>query len=280
MLRRLLGNTIAGLAKDVHGFRARSRTFRTWDEAARQSTYEDGSLTEFRARKAERVFREGYYRQISTPGLNLLRLCAFHVVSRRGGVDIVDFGGSFGEVGLQLVEDEWLPNLTYTVCESGAVARRAQQIPLPDSIGFVDSLDGLGRACDIFFTSGTLAYVGNHEDVLRAAMTLRPYFIILVRNSFSDRPIIRLQASRLFDNGPPLQPEGDFVDRTVHYPHHTLVLADTIALLEGGGYHLLSRFPENSGVHPYGDEVFGMDLVFVEKAAAAPGASARSGSHR
>lgn len=264
VLKALLGNTIAGFAKDVRRIRAKARVYSTWEAAAGRATYEDEDLTEFRARKAEMLLRDKSRGRSHSPGLNYLRLCVLAAPAGDRPVHVVDFGGSFGEEALALIGDTGLPDLRCTVCETPAVVRRAREIAYPEPLAFVSDLAGI-RACDIFYSSGALAYVKDHERVLDAAARLGPSFIILVRNSFSEQEIIRLQQSRLFDNGPPVKPEGSFENKRIRYPHHTLDYEATVRLLHERGYELIASFAEESGVYPYGDRVFGRDLIFADR---------------
>lgn len=262
MLKALLGNTIAGFARDVRRIRAKAHVHATWEAAAGRATYEDEDLTEFRARKAETLLRDGSRGRSHSPGLNYLRLCVLAAPAGDGPVHVVDFGGSFGEECLALIGDASLPGISCTVCETPAVVRRAQELAYPEPIAFVSDIAQIDD-CDIFYSSGALAYVKDHERVLEAAARLGPSFIILVRNSFSEEEIIRLQQSRLFDNGPPVKPEGAFANKRIRYPHHTLNYEATVRLLDEHGYDLVASFTEESGVYPYGDRVFGRDLIFA-----------------
>ena len=264
MLKALLGNTINGFAKDLRGWRARANVHPTWESAAAGAAYEDPDLIEFRARNSEILVRRDSGRAGGTPGLNYLRLCALQVQDQSGPVHVVDFGGSFGDEGVMLVGDDRFVGATYTVCETPAVVARARGIVFPPGIAFVSDLAAIGR-CDIFFSSGALAYVRDHAPILEAAAGLRPAFIILVRNSFSEREIIRLQESRLFDNVPPARAQGGFENRRVRYPHRTINQEAVVGLLAGRGYDLVASFAEQSGVYPYGDRVYGRDLIFLDR---------------
>ena len=100
--------------------------------------------------------------------------------------------------------------------------------------------------------------------ILDEALRLRPFLLILVRNCFSAQELIRVQTSLLFHNGPQGIDVPGFSNATVRYPHHTQNLAETQGKLEGAGYRLIGSHAEDSGVYPYGDEVYGRDLIFVD----------------
>ena len=65
------------------------------------------------------MLREELYRGVENSGLNHLRVGVAWARSLIGPVTVVDFGGSFGEEGLALLDDPVIgADVTYVVCES------------------------------------------------------------------------------------------------------------------------------------------------------------------
>jgi putative methyltransferase (TIGR04325 family) len=267
-LTQTFAGAVAGLKKDIKRLQGRHRLYANWADAVQGASYENSDLTAYRYAKAKRFFENRQYERVTTPGFNYLRLCTTWLSAAGRPVEIVDFGGAFGEEGLALVCDpQFRDKVRYTVCESRAVCERASTLDYPKILTFTDDLSSITK-CDLFYSSAAFPYIEDVPAILAAAITLRPRLVVLARNCFSERELIRVQASPLFHNGPDVGEIPGFANSTVYYPHHTQDLAATMRQLEGGGYRLLAQFSEDSGVYTYGNEVFGRDLIFIEDALA------------
>lgn len=137
----------------------------------------------------------------------------------------------------------------------------ASQILRP-SISFLDEMPD---EFDVFYSSGTLQYLGNPDEVWRKALSRTLRYAYLARNAFSRRKRFTVQTSRLFDNGAGPVPEG-FEDMPIFYPHQTLSEPTVIKIADKAGFDLVARVKDrNSGVTGTSGKVYGADLLFKRR---------------
>jgi hypothetical protein len=98
--------------------------------------------------------------------------------------------------------------------------------------------------------------------VLKHGFCITKNAVILARNSFSEKRIIRVHVSDLFSNGNGPIPPG-YRNARIAYPHQTLNEADVVSLAKAMGFKLVSRVKHDSGVYPYLGKVYGFDLTFA-----------------
>ena len=225
------------------------RPYGSWSAArAAASSYEDKALNAFRVARRRRGSADG-----AVLRTNLLYLIA--LAWGKPDLSVVDFGGATGDVGVDFLAA--FPRATYTVVENPAmVAMMKGQGP----VSFVCTPPA---ECDIFFSSGTLQYTDDPLGILSAAFASARRCVILMRNSFADQDIYRVQRSRLFANGGGPIPEG-YKDRAVSHPHRTIKEAAVIEMARRHSFRCVTRMEEGcTSALPYAGKVYGMQLVFL-----------------
>ena len=170
-----------------------------------------------------------------------------------GHLEITDFGGATGELGVALGQIR--PNITYTVVENPTLV----SLTAPrDPVRFTSALPG---TCDIFYSSGTLQYLPDPYNVFETGAKSAKLALALSRNCFCDRDIFTVQTSPLYDNGG--GPLPDLPDSLISWPHRTISEAKILAIAASHGFRLVSRLSGANGV-PYGYEGYDVNLVFLK----------------
>src|SRR6185312_3815194 len=168
----------------IQSFKGRYKSYPSWAAAAAAaSSYDDGVLNRFRAERSRNA--------PPTPLQDNALLWLVRIL--RGPLSIIDFGGATGGVGLALRAHA--PDAAVTVVETPALVALMQGGP---DIAFVTEMPA---ACDVFFSSGTLQYMADPYATLEQGFAAARQAVVLKRNYFCERPIIRVHHSRLFENG-------------------------------------------------------------------------------
>jgi putative methyltransferase (TIGR04325 family) len=244
--RSVLKNLTPPIIADLH--RA-GRPYLSWSAASKAaSSYEDEALNAFKVARHVRGSVDG-----ALLSSNLLYLTA--LASGKPDLSVVDFGGSTGDLGADFLTA--FPRATYTVVENPTmVAMMKGQGP----VGFACTPPA---ECDIFFSSGTLQCIEKPLEILTIAFASARRSVVLVRNSFADEDIYRVQRSRLFANGSGPIPDG-YKDRAVTYPHRTIREAVVIEMARQHGFRCVTRIAEaGTDALPYAGKVYGTQLVFL-----------------
>ncbi|WP_064681830.1 hypothetical protein [Rhizobium bangladeshense] len=235
----------------VSAWRKREKVYWSWGRAAAAAgNYSSGKLTAFRVERSQKIL--GREELFLKPSDELL--LAMDSAAGR----FVDFGGSAGEMCTVL--QRRFPAWSFAVVETKAMASASQV--LRPSISFLDEMPD---EIDVFYSSGTLQYLANPNDVWRQALSRTTSFAYLARNAFSKRKRFTVQTSRLFDNGAGPVPEG-FEDMPISYPHQTLSEATVIKIADKAGFDLAARIADrNGGVTGTNGKVYGADLLFKRR---------------
>jgi putative methyltransferase (TIGR04325 family) len=224
------------------------RPFPSWQSAAASSVgYDDEILSSFKVKRAAQRKADG-----SVLLTNTLHLTAMAL--GKPDIEVTDFGGSTGDLGSDFLTA--FPKAIYTVVENPTIVRMMRG---DEGIRFSAAIPS---GCDVFFTSGTLQYVEDPFSILNEAFASAGFAVILARNSFCDVDLIRVQRSKLFDNGSGAIPDG-FKNTVVSYPHRTLNEASVLETAERNGFRCVARIEDRSGVLPYRGMVYGQQLVFL-----------------
>jgi putative methyltransferase (TIGR04325 family) len=224
------------------------RLLPTWEAAVASSVgYDDQILNSFKVKRASQRKADG---SLLTTSALFLMATAFD----RPGIAVTDFGGSTGDLGLDFLSA--FPHATYVVVENPTIVK---MMPDDASVRFVTHMPA---TCDIFFTSGTLQYLGDPLGLLEEGFSSAKFAVILARNSFCDVDLFRVQRTRLFENGSGAVPVG-FKNAKVSYPHRTLNEAKVREVGERHGFRCIARIEDRSGVLPYRNMVYGQQLVFT-----------------
>ena len=192
----------------VRDLRHGGRCYPSWAAAASKaaSSYDDADLNAFKAARAALRPIDG---TILTS--NVLHLTALAL--QKPDLSVTDFGGSTGDLG-----DDFLaafPNATYVVVETPSL------VAMMKGRRRVKFENAVPSECDVFFSSGTLQYIGEPMAVLSSGFASARRAVVLTRNSFSDEELFRVQRSKLFANGSGPVPSGHR-DAIVRYPHRTI----------------------------------------------------------
>ncbi|NYJ15159.1 putative methyltransferase (TIGR04325 family) [Rhizobium leguminosarum] len=235
----------------VSEWRKREKVYWSWGRAAAAAgDYSSRDLTAFRVERSRHTLGSEELFVKPTPEL----LLAMDSSAGR----YVDFGGSAGEMCavLQRKFEAW----SFAVVETTAMASASQV--LRPSISFLDEMPD---EFDVFYSSGTLQYLGKPEEMWREALSRTTRFAYLARNAFSKRKRITVQTSRLFDNGAGPVPEG-FEDMPISYPHQTLSEVAVIKIADKAGFDLVTRVGDrNGGVTGTNGKVYGADMLFKRR---------------
>lgn len=223
-------------------------TYPTWDSAVKSAgSYEDSRLNDFRcARMSDETTRGLAQSSGLLSVLGRLDIANPHVV---------DFGGATGDLGVDLLR--MYPKAHFTVVETPSLIQRVRK-KRPQ----IDFCETLPNDCDIFYTSGTLQYLSDPASVISSGFKIARHAVIFARNSFSPIEIIRVQQSRLFDNGRGDIPEG-FGNDWIYYPHRTIKPQWIKTAAKEHGFRLVEKSRDRSGILPYWGLVRGGWLVFM-----------------
>lgn len=249
MIKRLIKAVIPQSALSAaYQWHMRERRHKSWERAAAAApAYADGDLTAFRIARSRQIL--GQEQSYVQPPDELLSV--MDSISGR----FVDFGGATGEMCSVL--QRRIPLWSFTVVETKAIAEAARG--LRPAISYVDQMP---EEFDVFYSSGTLQYLDEPEQLWRDALSRTAKHAYLARNSFSDRKIFSVQYSRLFDNGAGPIPPGYRNVRT-RYPRQTLSEATITGIAAEMGFELVSRVADrNTGVTGTSGKVYGADLLF------------------
>lgn len=253
MIKRLIRAILpTPIRAAVSQWRKREKVYWSWSRAgaAAQGDYSGRDLTAFRVERSRAIL--GKEELFVEPPSELL--LAMNFATGR----FVDFGGSAGEVCAVLQRQ--FPTWSFAVIETKAMAS-ASQILRP-SISFLDEMPD---EFDVFYSSGTLQYLANPEELWRTALSRTRRHAYLARNAFSKRKRFTVQTSRLFDNGAGPVPEG-FEDMPIFYPHQTLSESKLIKIAAKAGFDLVSQARDrNGGVTGTSGKVYGADLLFKRR---------------
>lgn len=224
------------------------KTYRTWGGAvAAAGAYDSDVLNRFRVARAKQDVR--------LP-LSPAMYCALTNLALPPEVQITDFGGGCGQLAKSF-RLGW-PATRWTVVEHPGLVRLLEPVK---GITFTTHTPS---ACDIFYTGGTLQYLARPYRVLEAGFKSARLALVMERNSFSERRLVRVQHGRLYDNGSGPVPVG-YLDREITYPHQTIKESRVRAIAARYGFGLFLRQDETSGVLPFRDLVYGKRLVFIRR---------------
>lgn len=166
---------------------------------------------------------------------------------------IVDLGGGTGEL-MRAALLRW-PSARCAVVETpGLVALLRHYGPI--SFG-----TEIPENAHVFHIGGTLQYLSRPYTVLARCFAAASHSVVLTRNSLSDRTIIRVQETRLFENGSGPVPTG-FLDRSVSYPHRTVRESLVTKIAKRAGFRLEWQDDDPSGALPYFGMVYGKNMIF------------------
>jgi putative methyltransferase (TIGR04325 family) len=168
---------------------------------------------------------------------------------------ITDFGGSAGDHAGPLLER--FPKAQYVVVENPSFVAYASNKFAP-----VRFRTEIPEACDIFFTSCALQYVENPYEVVSKGLASASRACIFIRNSFAETEVVRVQESRLFNNGHGAIPPG-YIDRTISYPHRTIVESRIVEIARRHNFELVGRLYEPMTAWPASRDTYGRQLVFL-----------------
>lgn len=252
MLKRLVKRVLPSSAIEaVKEWWTRERSYRSWRRAAAAApAYGDKHLTAFRIERSRQlVGQEEAYVQLPADLLPTM-----DVPSGR----FVDFGGSAGEMCVVLRKQ--LPAWSFTVVETKSMADAAQV--LRPGISYSEQLPA---EFDVFYSSGTLQYLADPEQLWREALSRTTRYAYLARNAFSNRKRFTIQSSRLFDNGAGPVPDG-FDNIEIRYPHRTISEISLTRIADEMGFDLAARFEgRNSGLIGTRTDLYGADLLFKRR---------------
>lgn len=223
----------------------------SWEAAkAAAGAYEDEELNRFRIARSAGLAADG----------SVLRTTPLGLVARQFGdqhqaLEVTDFGGATGELGRDFLAA--FPGARYTVVENKCLVAMA---PATERLRFACDVPD---RCDVFFSSGALQFIDDPIGLVQRAFSTARLAVVLVRNSFSELELYRVQRSRLFENGAGPIPDG-YRDRVVSYPHRTVSEQKIQAVAAASGFRNIASMPEFDGVLPYRRQVYGRQLVFVK----------------
>jgi putative methyltransferase (TIGR04325 family) len=227
------------------------KTFDSWGSAvAFCASYENDVLNRFRVARDE--LNRSNSRIISLEDNALLWVCSLLT----GELSVTDFGGATGEFGEALMLSR--PAVKYTVVENPALVAALDK--KSSSIRFCTDIPS---ECDVFFTSSSLQYVEDPFGVLAIGFKSARQAVILVRNNFADRDVIRVQASPLFNNGGGAIPAG-FKNTKITYPVRTISESRVRAIAAEAGFKLIARVPEEAEGLAFLDNCYSAQLVFIK----------------
>jgi putative methyltransferase (TIGR04325 family) len=230
-----------------------SRPLQSWEAAVAASDgYQDETLSSFKVARSALRRADG-----SLLATNMLYLTA--LAAGKPDLAITDFGGSTGDLGADFLNV--FPQATYTVVENPTMVRMMQG---RSKVQFSATVPA---RCDIFFSSGTLQYLEDPFDALERGFASAGHAAILARNSFCDVDLIRVQRTRLFNNGVGAIPDG-YSNIGISYPHRTLREATIMEMAESHQLKCVARIEDASGVLSYRGMVYGQQLVFMRRNAA------------
>ncbi|MBX4902486.1 hypothetical protein HJA83_14300 [Rhizobium bangladeshense] len=252
MLKRIVRKVLPNAAVSaINRWRRRERSYESWSKAAAAAPeYGDKDLTAFRIERSRLIV--GQEESYAQPPADLLP--AMDVPSGR----FVDFGGSAGEMCAVLQKQ--FPAWSFTVVETKSMADAAKV--LRPAISYSDQLPA---EFDVFYSSGTLQYLADPEQLWREALSRTTHCAYLARNAFSSKKRFTIQSSRLFDNGAGPLPEG-FDNIEIRYPHRTISEASLTEIADQMGFDLAARFEgRNSGLIGTRTDLYGADLLFKRR---------------
>jgi putative methyltransferase (TIGR04325 family) len=246
MFRQLLRDLTPPIALEI--LRG-GRLYPSWASAkAAAPGYSGAELNRFKvARALER-----------SPDGTLIRRSGLSLVTAaigRADLRVTDLGGSVGELGDDFVSE--FPHARYVVVENPTLVGLMKE---RKRLSFDVTIPG---DCDIFFSSGTLQYLDDPVSAIDSGFASARHAVVLVRNSFSEAAIYRVQRTRLFDNGSGPIPPG-FADTTIAYPHRTIAESSIHAAADRYGFRCVTCIAELDGVLPYRGQVYSRQLVFLK----------------
>jgi putative methyltransferase (TIGR04325 family) len=246
MFRQLLRDLTPPIAVDL--LRG-GRLYSSWASAkAAAQGYASVELNRFKAARALGRRPDG----------TLVRRSALGLVTAAIGRDdcrVTDLGGSAGELGEDFLIE--CPQARYVVVENPTLVEAMKE---RERLSFDVTIPG---DCDIFFSSGTLQYLDDPVAAIDRGFASARHAVVLVRNSFSEAAIYRVQRTRLFDNGSGPIPAG-FADATIAYPHRTIAESSIHAAADRYGFRCVTSIAELDGVLPYRSQVYSRQLVFLK----------------
>jgi len=227
------------------------RLFPTWQEARNVAgdSYSSELVNRFRIDRALENPDVGETPQI---------LLGSALLIGKPDIEIVDFGGSTGWHAVDL--QKRLPSASYTVVENEVLVSMART-KLSSTVKFVSKIP---NSCDIFFSSCALHYMDDYKSTLNAAFRSAKRACIFIRNNFSADAGIRVQRSRLFNNGAGKIPAG-YSNQKIKYPCRSLLESDVLEIARIHQFDLAMRLIEPKS-WPATRDVYGMQLLFVKNA--------------
>jgi putative methyltransferase (TIGR04325 family) len=186
---------------------------------------------------------------------------------RNRQLNVLDFGGGCGFHYVRVVSATKTP-LKWAIVETPKMAEKAKIIGQNYFRVFTtidDATTALG-VVDLVHASGSIQYVPNPKDVLKALAAPRPKYILLARlPNWSKDTIVGVQISTLSENGigpmPPNKP-----DREILYPVTFMNIAEIFELFDE--YDLVLSMASPSASYTIKDQsVSGVSLIFRAKGA-------------
>lgn len=244
---------MAGIRQAIK--RRMERLFPSWEAAVEAAGcgYEEHLLAQFRYARFKIALVEGAFSGLRTPSVEALRLAA--ILSNAKSV--VDIGGGYGDSFFAL-QRTGAPVERYTISELPAVMDLARREVFDERLSFSDQ----PSETDIVFSSGALPYMADWRAVLRPHIERCKGVVVLARNSFRDRVVYRVQASRLLGHGFGRAPSG-FSDAEIRIPHQTLTEVDLDAFASDLGFRRIARLEDETGVHRTSAADYGGSLVYA-----------------
>lgn len=195
-----------------------------------------------------------------TESANILLLVA--AMTGIPNLSVTDFGGSAADHAGPLLKR--FPGTRYVVVENPSFVAYAS-----NKFGSIRFQTDIPPTCDIFFTSCALQYVEKPYEVAAAGFASARKACIFVRNSFAETEVVRVQESRLFNNGHGPIPDG-YRDEPVFYPHRTIVEARLVEIARHHDFELMGRLYEPMTSWPATRDTYGRQLVFLKTQVPSP----------
>lgn len=162
-----------------------------------------------------------FHKQRST----LLPCTAAMIVSVKGGVRILDFGGGLGIGYMTLQESmrESLHTINYSILEVPSVARMGEEM-LGDKVNYLSRLEGAGKF-DLIHAASSLQYVEDWRGLIHTFAALEAEYLLL-SDIFAGNFVSFATLQNYYES---------------KIPHWFLNLDELIEALRGAGYDLLMK---------------------------------------
>jgi putative methyltransferase (TIGR04325 family) len=243
--------------------------FRSYNDASaacQNAGYEGTELIRVVVEK-NAIFRQKIQ---SNPVLDLgdLRTLIVGLTGTQDSLRVLDFGGGCGyHYVLARAAFGNSINLRWNVVETSAMVKAAQHLA-DAGLQFFDHIDdaknNLGQV-DLVFTSGALQYCPDPLEFLKKLTQVGAKYIFITRTPLNDseKNIISIQVSRLWENGPGPLPSG-FEDKNVYYPI-TFASRREVEKILAETYEIRFSINEEKGTFNAGEQSFDMYGYFCER---------------